>query len=169
MNFANLVQPTSQVKKNVGDAYLKLQLERQTLAVVPLQYAQEAIVVPSRRITPMANMPACVIGLLNQRSKILWVVDLPQMLGLQPTERKLQNYNVAIIKVGQLPLALVVAQIKGVIRFSIDAIQSPIGKTSEGLTPYLRGLAMQDKEILLVLEPEAVVTAPVLQKLTSNR
>jgi twitching motility protein PilI len=163
MNSANLVLQANQLKKNVGDAYLKLQLDRQTLAVLPLQYAQEAIIVPSRRITPMANMPACVIGLLNQRSKILWVVDLPEMIGLQPIERKLQNYNVAIIKVGNFPLAFAVGQVQGVIRFSVEAIQSPIGTVSESLTPYLRGLAIQDKEILLVLDSEAIVTASALQ------
>jgi twitching motility protein PilI len=164
MNSANFALEARQVKKNVGDAYLKLQLEQQTLAVLPMQYAQEAIVVPARRITPMPNMPACVIGLLNQRSRILWVVDLPQMLGLQPIDRKLQNYNVAIVKVGQLPLALAIGQIKGVIRFSIDIIQSPIGTVSEGLTPYLRGLVMQEKEILLVLEPEAIVNSSILNR-----
>lgn len=163
MNSANSVLPATQLKKNVGDAYLKLQLEQQTLAVLSLRYAQEAIVVPARRITPMPNMPACVIGLLNQRSHIVWVVDLPQLLGLQPIERKLQNYNVAIIKVGNFPLAVAVGKIQGVIRFSVEDIQSPIGTVSEGLTPYLRGLAVQDKQILLVLDPEAVVTSPNLR------
>jgi twitching motility protein PilI len=85
------------------------------------------------------------------------------MLGLQPIDRKLQNYNVAIIKVSNFPLAFAVGQVQGVIRFSVEAIQSPIGTVSESLTPYLRGLAIQDKEILLVLDSEAIVTASALQ------
>src|SRR5919202_169115 len=87
-------------KKNLGDAYLKFQLAQQTPAVLSMSRAQEVVVLPVSRLTPMPNMPPHVMGLLNRRSRVLWVIDLARMLGLPPVEINVQHYNVIIISNG---------------------------------------------------------------------
>ena len=162
MNTSTLAFQSNQLQKNLGDPYLRLQLDRQTQAVLPMEDTQEVLVVPVGRIMPMPNMPACVLGLLNQRSRVFWVIDLPQMLELQALDTEVQQYNLAIVRVGNIPLGLVVEKVKGVMRFTADLMQSPIGTVAPGLIPYLRGCLLQKTEVLLVLDAEAIVRSPIL-------
>ncbi len=67
MNIPVEIQPERQ--KTSEHTYLKLQIDEQTSAVMPMAHVQEVLVVPVGRITLMPNMPACILGLLNQRSK----------------------------------------------------------------------------------------------------
>ncbi len=162
MNIQTLEVHSNRLQRTVGDAYLKLQLNQQTSAVLPMAHVQEALVVPVGRLTLMPNMPACVLGLLNQRSQVLWVIDLPQMLDLQTLDTDVQHYSIAIVRVGSIPLGLVVQEVKGVMRWSSDSIQPPIGAVAPDLVPYLRGCMLQPTEVLLVLDAEAIVNSPIL-------
>ena len=152
----------SQADSTLGDAYLRFQLEQQTPAILSMEYAQEVLIVPVRRITPMPNMPECVLGLLNWRNQVLWAIDLALMLKLQPLMTTAQQYHMVIIRVGQVPLGLVVQEVKGVTRFTTDSIQSPIEVVTSGLIPYLYGCILQKQEILLVLNAEAIIHSPIL-------
>jgi twitching motility protein PilI len=147
---------------NVGEAYLKLQLDARTQAALPMQFAREASIVPASRLTYMPNMPPCVLGLLNQRSRVFWVVDLPQLLGLTEIDTDVQQYNIVTIEAKNAALGLVVKEVKGVTRFAQDVIQSPIGTVSSALTPYLRGYVPQTREALLILDPEGIANSSAL-------
>lgn len=149
-------------KKNLGDAYLKFQFGQQTPAVLSMSRAQEVVVLPVGRLTPMPNMPACVMGLLNRRSRVLWVIDLARLLGLPPIEINVQHYNLVIISNGSATFGLIVQAVEGVVRLTPDAIQSPLGHLSSSLVTYLRGCVLQEQEILLVLDAEAIMRSPLL-------
>jgi positive phototaxis protein PixI len=153
-------------QKAIGDPFLKVQLTSQQSAVLPMAQAQEAIAIPASRVTPMPNMPACVLGLLNHKSRVIWVVNLPQMLGLESQSLNVQQYNLAIIRSGKTPLGLVVPEIRGVVRLEADAIQSIEGEVLPEQVPYLRGCFIQSQEMLWVLDADAIVQAPIL---TGNR
>ncbi len=148
----------------MGDTYLKFQLEQQTPAILSIDYAQEVLIVPVGRISPMPNMPNCVLGLLNRRNRVLWVIDLAQMLKLQPLNTNAQQYNLAIIQVDKIPLGLVVQEVKGVRRFTPDCIQSPQGIVTSFIIPYLHGCILQQKEILMVLNAEAILHSPIIHR-----
>jgi twitching motility protein PilI len=148
-----------QTKKNLGDSYLKFQFGQQTPAVLLMNRAQEVVVLPVGRLTPMPNMPAYIMGLLNRRSKVLWVIDLARMLGLPGVEINVQHYNIVIIGNGSATFALIVQAVEGVVRLAPESIQSPLGQVSSSLVPYLRGCVLQEQEILLVLDAEAILRA----------
>jgi positive phototaxis protein PixI len=149
-------------KKNLGDAYLKFQFGQQTPAVFSMSRAQEVVILPVGAITPMPNMPAYVMGLLNRRSKVLWVIDLARMLGLPPIEINVQHYNIVIISNGTNTFGVIVQAVEGVVRLTAECIQSPIAQVSSSLVPYLRGCVLQEQEILLVLDAEAIMRSPLL-------
>jgi positive phototaxis protein PixI len=148
---------------NLGDGYLKFDLNNQTAAVLSMKHTQEAIVVPVESITSMPNMPACILGLMNWRSRIVWVVDLPRMLNLESLDLRLRQYNVIIIRVESLLLGLVVQEIKGTTKFMPGDIFSPLGQVASSLVPYLRGCVEQEKEMLLVLDAQAIVQSSILR------
>jgi positive phototaxis protein PixI len=137
--------------------FLRFQLDSQTCAVVPMLQTQEAIVLPAGRVSVIPNLPSSVLGLFNRRSSLLWLVDLPQILGLEPIDRHTHSYDVVLLKVGQTPLAVAVRSIQGVVRFAHEQIESPMGSFNPAFTPYLRGWMLQEQELVLVLDPEAII------------
>jgi positive phototaxis protein PixI len=151
--------PTKRSTRTTGEMFLRFQLDKQTCAVVPMLQTQEAIVLPAGRVSVIPNLPSCVLGLFNRRSNLLWLIDLPEILGLEPIDRYAHSYDVALLKVGQTPLAVAVRAIQGVVRFNQEEIRSPIGSFNPAFTPYLSGWILQEQELVLVLDPEAIINA----------
>jgi positive phototaxis protein PixI len=152
----------SQSLQAIGDPYLKVQLTPQMAAVLPMEQAQEAIAIPYERITPVPNMPIFALGLLNQRSRVFWAIDLPLMLGLSTQPINGQQYNLVIIKSGNNPLGLVVPTVQSVVRFNLNEMYSPIGEAPSSLVCYLRGCFSEAGKTLWVLDPEAIINSPPL-------
>lgn len=144
-------------KKNLGESYLKFQFGQQTPAVLSMSGASEVIVLPIERLTPMPNMSPFVMGLINRRSRVLWLVDLARMLNLPGVETNVQHYNVVIISNDSMSLGIIVQSVEGIVRFLPESIHSPLGQVSSTLVPYLRGCILLSTEILLVLDAEAIL------------
>src|SRR5918997_3961328 len=115
-------------KKNLGDTYLKFQFGQQTPAVLSMSRAQEVVVLPVERLTPMPNMPPYVMGLLNRRSRVLWLVDLARMLNLPGVETNVQHYNVVIISNESMSLGVIVQSVEGIVRLMPESLHSPLGQ-----------------------------------------
>lgn len=153
--------------KAAGDAYLKFRLNAQTSAIFSMRSVQEALVLPARRLAPMPNMPAAMMGLMNRRGRVIWVVDLAQLLEISVLDANAQQYTLILIQIDSMPLGLAVQQVESMIRLQADEIRSPIGQVSNGLVPYLRGCFIQqqeqNQEILLALDVEAIVKSLILR------
>ena len=158
MNSSQIAPP----KEPIGDRYLSFYLNRQTPALLLMEYAQEVIIVPTSRLSPMPNMPECVLGLLNRRSRVLWVVNLAQLLELPASESSDRQYQIIIIHVKQVKLALVVQSVEGVKYFPHQNNQAPT-EIFARLTPYLSGCIAQGDETLIVLDAEKIANSPNLQ------
>ncbi len=163
MNSSKITLSSKPIPNNLGDGYLRFQLNQQTAAVLSMKHTQEAIIVPVDTVTSMPNMPTCILGLTNWRSRIIWVIDLPKMLNLEFIDHRLRQYNVIVLRVESLLLGLVVHEIKGTTKFMADDIRSPVGQVASSLVPYLRGCIVQEKEILLVLDAQAIVHSSILR------
>ncbi|MFN4877578.1 MAG: chemotaxis protein CheW [Aphanizomenon sp.] len=144
------------------NGYIKFQLNQQTGAVLSIAHTQEVIVVPVTSVTAIPNMPACILGLMNWRSHIIWVVDLPKMLNLECLDHRLYQYNIIVIQIESMILGLVVQEIKGTTKFIVDDVRSPIGQVASSLVPYLCGCVVQQEQILLVLDAVHILRSGIL-------
>ena len=144
------------------NGYIKFQLNQQTGAVLSIAHTQEVIVVPVTSVTAIPNMPACILGLMNWRSHIIWVVDLPKMFNLECLDHRLYQYNIIVIQIESMILGLVVQEIKGTTKFIADDIRSPVGQVASSLVPYLCGCVVQQEEILLVLDALHILRSDIL-------
>ncbi len=162
MNISKLEPQTNQTDRPAGDSYLNFYLNEHTLAALSMAHAQEVIVVPLSRLTLMPNMPECVLGLLNRRNRVIWVVSLAGLLNLQKPDTIAGQYQIVIVRVGQISLGFVVQEVKGVTRFALESIQSPLNVNSE-LAAYLSG-CIASNETILVLNAEAIVRSPNLKQ-----
>ncbi|MBE9234262.1 purine-binding chemotaxis protein CheW [Cuspidothrix issatschenkoi LEGE 03284] len=151
------------IHTNKEDSYLKFQLNQQTGAVLSISHTQEAIVTPVTSVTVIPNMPPCILGLMNWRSHIIWIVDLPKMFNLESLDYRLRQYNIIIIQIESMILGVVVQEIQGTTKFTVDDIRSPVGQVASSLVPYLCGCIVQQEEILLVLDAVHILQSEILR------
>jgi len=144
-----------------GDAYLRLMVRDRLTALVPVTEAQQVMVVAPRQLTVMPNLPSLVMGLLNYRNRVVWVIDLGQLLGLEPLSSDCPYYTVALLQAAEKRLGIAVSDVRGILRLGADSIQSPVGTVNAALVPYLKGCCLVNAEMLLVLDAHAIATAPL--------
>ncbi|QOV22220.1 chemotaxis protein CheW [Anabaenopsis elenkinii] len=161
MNNFNGLFSAKDNNSNTGDLYLKFKLNQQTTALMSMNHTQEAVILPVESVTAIPNMPPCVLGLMNWRSHIIWVIHLPTMLDLESINIRCRQYNVIVINVKSVVLGLVVREIIGISKLIPDKIYSPIGKVTTNLQPYLQGVFYQP-EMCLVLDASSIINSPIL-------
>lgn len=162
MDTPILTNEIERVDKSLGDSYLKFHLDADTAAILAMQHVEAVLIVPSRRLTAIPNMPECILGLLNRRNRVFWVIDLAQMLNFQPVDPNAEQYNIVMIRVGEIPLGLLVQAVQGLIRITPDSIQAPMGLVTPTLIPYLHGCILQQQEAALVLNAQTILHSPLL-------
>lgn len=159
-NCQNFLTP-QQTQNNLGDGYLEFQVNKHISAVLSIKNTQEVIFLPVESVTPMPNMPACILGLIHWQNSLIWVIDLAIMLNVKTDNQIVYQYNIIIIRTELGLLGLVVFDIKGTIRLISDRISSPELEVSSRLLPYLRGYVRQDKKNIYVLDAIAIVQSSV--------
>lgn len=144
-----------------GLPYLSLQLDRNITVAVQLKNVRETLVLAAERFTQMPNVHPCLMGLVEHRSKVFWVLDLPQLLGFTPLEANAMETHLAILQIAGSFLGLAVYRIGQVTRFSETEIISPQelskAKIPIEIVPFLRGwIPQSDCDFLYVLDAEAI-------------
>ena len=124
MNASN-IKLLTQPQQNLGDGYLQFKLDRSTTAVLLVNFTQEVVVLPLEAITSIPNTSELILGLMNWRNKIIWVVDLPKMLGFDSQFDRKRQYNIIVIRHEAETIGLMVPEIKGTVRFDSGNIQIP--------------------------------------------
>ncbi|WP_421656773.1 chemotaxis protein CheW [Leptothermofonsia sp. ETS-13] len=161
MQSSDLVPHALRSPKLMGEAYLKLYLDETLPVLLLMRQVLEVLVLPTARLTPMPNVPPPVLGLINRRSRVLWLVDLPQVLGLGALDGGRPWHAVAIIQVGTLPLALAVHRVEGMGWWQPHEIHPPPPHLPPHLIGFLHGCVLLQHQMLPVLNPESIVNAPV--------
>lgn len=147
----------------LAKSFLKFQLAPNVMAMLPAQTVQEAMVLPTRRVMAMPNMPAALLGLINRRGRVFWVANLVRVLGLPVADRQSQQYSLIIVQGNSTPLALQVNSIDGMVSFTPDAILPPPNNVSNLIVPYLSGCVTHKDETIFILDVEALLQSSVLQ------
>lgn len=154
-----------QTQAIAGLPYLSLQIERNVIVALQLKYVRETLVLDADRFTQMPNVHSCLIGLVEHRSNVFWVLDLPQLLGFTPLDSTALETHIAILQIGGSFLGLGVYRIGRVIRFAETAIvspqDSPQSKNPAETVPFLHGWLVQaegNQNNLYVLDAEAIAS-----------
>ena len=109
-----------------GLPYLSLQLGGDVTVALQLKYVRETLVLSSERFTQMPNVHPCLMGLVEHRSNVFWVLDLPQLLGFAPLDSTAIETHIAVLQIGGAFLGLGLYRIGRVLRFTEAEIVSPL-------------------------------------------
>jgi positive phototaxis protein PixI len=153
----------------LGTGYLRVSLFDEVSVLLPLTQVQEVIALPSHRLSALPNLPAPVLGLMNRRSQVLWLVDLVYLLGMGRLELDALTHNVVVLKVGNVSVGVAVKAIEGMVSIAQDAVVPVPPQVPPSALPYLKScarIASTDTTaatLLMVLNPDALIQSPVLQ------
>lgn len=152
--------------------YFHVQLQQSMRVVLPLDNTAEVTALRAREICPIPGVPPTVLGVVNQRGRLLWVVELSDLLGLAPSSRRLQSQDKALTLVvitdssafsntGQesRQLGCVVSALKGIVSLDSAKFKPVSARLSPNLASFLSGLAEIEQSPVAVLNTDAVFTA----------
>ncbi|MDX2272592.1 MAG: chemotaxis protein CheW [Cyanobacteriota bacterium] len=101
-------------------SYLSLSLAGERQVVLPLDQLLEVLTLPLHQIVPLPGMPAAVMGIINWRGEVLWLLDLGLLLAatpLDPISSGQPAYPVVILKVGEQRLGVVIEQVGQIVHW----------------------------------------------------
>lgn len=163
MNASNLQLPVTQPQKTLGDGYLQFQLNKSTTAVFSIEFTQEVLVLPIETITSIPNTSELILGLMNWRNRLIWVIDLPRMFSLESQVSRIRRCNIIIIHHEGETMGLMVPEIKGTVRLNSNTIQKESNQVTPHILPYLKGCIWHEDELNLVLNIQAILKSLFLQ------
>lgn len=154
-----------------GELFLRFQIGQNLNAAISLERIVETLRLPAQGLTPMPNMPACTLGLMENQGKVFWAVDLAQALGLTQAAARTREYEIIIIE--SLPLdnsatasntnngetlllGLAVAKIRSTLRLQPEEFQASNAPSMPALQPYVQGCFQRDDDETFILSVEAL-------------
>ena len=149
--------------------YFHIQLQPNTELLIPLEHTGGAIALPVEQICPIPGIPPAVLGVVNQRGKLLWVIQLSSLLGLGQSDTSLRaQYNLTLLVLSATSrttgeqesrmVGCVVSTLKEII--FLDSKQfKPVAAKSPIFGSFLSGMAQIDRSLVSVLNVNAVFTA----------
>lgn len=107
-----------------GRLYLRCSIGENS-ALIDVTFLDECLLLEAERITPIPQMPPYVMGLMNSRQRVFFVVDLPQFLGLTPLPSSSRRYHILVTEKTTSShdssfLGLAVNRIEGITRMPLE-------------------------------------------------
>ena len=130
-----------------------------------MERVQGSLIVEADKITPLANMPESVIGIMNSRNRVFCVFELAQLLCLPSGLISPRQYQIIVLEVSEilscqqsLYLGLAVNRLQGITRLTADKFQLPqdLPALPASLTSYVLGCTWENEQQLLVLDVKAI-------------
>lgn len=114
-------------------------------------------VLPLRNPTPVPGAPACIVGIVNRRGRVVAVADLHRLLRLPETDTT-GGERVVVVQAGAMVLGLAVDDIVGIGAVPRSSL-APLGTADDGSSAFIRG---STADRVLLLDAETLANNPQL-------
>lgn len=102
-------------------------------------------------VTKLPRVPHYVAGVVNLRGTVLPVVDLGARLGWQATEAT-PRHAIIVTQIGGQARGLIVDSVSDIVTIAGEALQAPPTTSSDGVVPFIEGLAAIEDRMVMVLD-----------------
>lgn len=145
--------------------YFYIQLGQSQDLLLPLENTAGVVTLALEQICPIPGVAPALWGVANQQGKLLWVLELSALLGLQPRNWIKSKYNLTLVVLtsrsvssttepAERQIGCVVSELKGIVALSQQQLQ-PLA-ASASLNPYLFAMAEIEQTRVAVLNVGAV-------------
>ncbi len=107
--------------------YFKVELSQSQLLAIALEQTAEVLTLQRTEICPIPGVKPELVGVSNQRGKLLWVIDLSAMLQLPPLNPRLSRQDkvtAVVLTTENYKIAGIVANLKGIISLNSETFDS---------------------------------------------
>ena len=174
-----IITPSAQeaIEKEIGKATLEEKEGKEAkaltqLVVFELDKEEYAVNISEIRevmkmmdITPIPNSPEFIEGIINIRGKIAVVIDLEKRFNLV-REHKSAGKHIVVSEMGESAFGMVVDEVTEVLRIPTENIEAAPAIISEKIqASYVKGVAILDKRLLILLDLKKVLEEKELAEL----
>lgn len=150
--------------------YFHVQLRQGMEVVLPLDSAVEVITLNQKEICPIPGVSPALLGVVNQRGKLLWVLQLSDFLGLAKSPKQRLQDNLILLVVTtesanssaigrECQLACVVSALKGIVTLNSIKIKPVSARLAPNLGSILSGVTEIEQSVVGVLNVNTVLSA----------
>lgn len=150
--------------------YFHVQLRQEMEVVLPLDSAVEVITLNQKEICPIPGVSPALLGVVNQRGKLLWVLQLSDFLGLAKSPKQRLQDNLILLVVTpesanssaigrECQLACVVSALKGIVTLNSIKIKPVSARLAPNLGSFLSGVTEIEQSVVGVLNVNTVLSA----------
>jgi len=150
--------------------YFHVQLRQGMEVVLPLDSAVEVITLNQKEICPIPGVSPALLGVVNQRGKLLWVLQLSDFLGLAKSPKQRLQDNLILLVVTtesanssaigrECQLACVVSALKGIVTLNSIKFKPVSARLAPNLGSFLSGVTEIEQSLVGVLNVNTVLSA----------
>ncbi len=152
LDFADVVNKQQEVAEKDKERTPELQivtflLDKEEYGIT-ISKAREIIKVPD--ITRVPQTPKHVRGVTNLRGRVIPVVELRTLLGLQASKLS-EHSRIIIIEIHDRSLGILVDMVNQVLKIPISIITKPPEEVVSTQTEFISGVARLDKRLVILL------------------
>ncbi|HAG07727.1 MAG: Chemotaxis signal transduction protein [Clostridia bacterium 62_21] len=113
-------------------------------------------IIRMENITRVPRAPSFVEGVINLRGRIIPVIDLRKRFGMPATEHTRAS-RIVIVEMGGTTVGMVVDAVLEVLRIPASSIEPPPPVIHGIEAAYLRGIALWDDRLIILLNLERIL------------
>lgn len=148
--------------------YFFVQLRQSVKVVLPLDSTKEVISLAYREVCPIPGVSPALLGVVNQRGKLLWVLDLGDLLNIPPSQKTLRPQDNLTLLVLNTPSKLnaqtqerqvgcIVSALKGVVALESVDFQPLTNQIFSTLQAFSSAIALVEQESVAVIDINAIL------------
>ena len=151
--------------------YFHIQLPQAVEVLVPLENAAEVTTLTRKDICPIPGVAPQLMGVLNHRGRLLWVLDLSAVLGLDAGTARVRAQDKLTLLVmaagatnpttgqAEYQLGCVIAALKGIVSLEAHQVSGLVAPVANILPAFVSGGTEVNGASVAILNANAVFTA----------
>lgn len=144
---------TQKELRNAENQLVVFQLAGQTYGI---NIASVYEIIRMEVITKVPLSPDFVEGVINLRGKIIPVIDLCKMFNL-PINERTSSTRIIVVDISGNTVGMIVDAVSEVLRIPLDSIEPPPPMVNGIDSAYLRGIAIMNERLVILLNLEKVL------------
>lgn len=148
--------------------YFFVQLRQAVKVALPLDSTREVISLTYGEICPIPGVSPALLGVANQRGKLLWVLDLGDLLKIPASQKAIRPQDNLTLLVLNEPtsnlgenqerqVGCVVSTLKGVVGLDSQEFVPSTPHISNTLKSFACAIALIEQETVAVIDPQAII------------
>lgn len=137
----------------VTKQFVTMRINGQLFAIAAILV--EDVLLP-QKITPIPLASVEILGLLNLRGRVVTAIDLRVKMGMEPSEKRLENKSVVVIYHDNL-YSFVIDDVTGVYDIPVKEIEHNPDNLSEEWKEYCSGIYKLKNELMVILNIEGLL------------